>query len=207
MWTAYVLKVTPPSAPSNAIDHSTTSQTITTSYFHSTRASTPRMTVIVGSPSPIPPPFADLAALHALPISERPRRTWAQFWNALAFGVVFNLGCVLINVSQFVLLLPLRVLHFFAFGRRLYDAGIRRSKGAFGTLLGEVLYSNATLSSPPGSPILEAPRGSLGLFPDAMSLTSYLYRVYSDDVLVVCTHEPCDHVRNQRAGAIYPRRV
>ncbi|KAF9650669.1 acyltransferase-domain-containing protein [Thelephora ganbajun] len=92
------------------------------------------MTVIIESPSPTPPP-SNLANLHALPISARPRRTWTQSLNAVAFGVVFNLGCVLINVAQFVLLLPLRVLHLVPFGRRLYDAGIRRSKGAFGTLL------------------------------------------------------------------------
>ena len=95
------------------------------------------MTVFVESSSPIPPPPSDLAALHAVPISERPRKTWAQFANAVAFGTVFNLGCVLINVAQFVLLLPLRVVPF---GRRLYDGGIRRSKGAFGTLLGEIYF-------------------------------------------------------------------
>lgn len=99
------------------------------------------MTVLTRSPSPLPPPSSDLANLHRLPISERPRRNWAQFLNAVAFGVVFNLGCVLVNVSQFVFLLPLRVLHLFPFGRRLYDGGIRRSKGAFGMLLGEVYRS------------------------------------------------------------------
>jgi hypothetical protein len=97
------------------------------------------MTVIAESPSPIPPPVSNLATLHNLPISERPRKTWAQFSNAVAFGVVFILGCVLINVAQFVLLLPLKMLPF---GRGLYDAGIRRSKGAFGTLLGERLRFN-----------------------------------------------------------------
>ena len=97
------------------------------------------MAVFVESPSPIPPPLSDLAALHTVPISERPRVTWAQFANALAVGVVFNLGCVLVNVAQFVVLLPLKVLHLVPFGRRLYDTGIRRSKGAFGTLLGERL--------------------------------------------------------------------
>ena len=95
------------------------------------------MTVIMEGPSPSPPLFSDLVTLHTLPVSERPRRTWAQFLNAVAFGVVFLLGCVLINVAQFVLLLPLKVICFLPIGRRLYDVGIRRSKGAFGTLLGE----------------------------------------------------------------------
>lgn len=107
------------------------------------------MTVIVESPSPTPPPFLGLATLHALPISERPRKTWAQFANAVAFGVLFNLGCVLTNVAQFVLLLPLKVLYLVSFGRRLYDAGIRRSKGAFGTLLGETYFPDALPFFPP----------------------------------------------------------
>jgi len=78
---------------------------------------------------------------------------------------VFNLGCVLINAAQFVLLLPLRVLHLLPFGRRLYDAGIRRSKGAFGTLLGEV-YGSAR--SPPPSPEVGHRRGVPGAtFQDA----------------------------------------
>ena len=95
------------------------------------------MTVIIKSPSPTPPPFSDVATLHVLPISERPKRTWAQFLNSVAFVVIFNLGCILINTAQFVLLLPLRFFHLVPLGRRLYDTGIRRSKGAFGTLLGE----------------------------------------------------------------------
>ena len=107
------------------------------------------MTFITESPSPVPSLTSNLATLHAIPISERPRRTWTQFSNAVAFSVVFNLGCVLLNVAYFVLLLPLRVLYLLPFGRRLYDTGIRRSKGAFGTLLGEV-YDPAR--SPPPSP-------------------------------------------------------
>ena len=108
------------------------------------------MTVTLESPSPTPSHPLNLAALHALPITERPQKTWAQFANGVAFGVVFNLGCVLINVAQFVLLLPLRVLYLLPFGRRLYDAGIRRSKGAFGTLLGEILrFHIPSRSSPP----------------------------------------------------------
>lgn len=95
------------------------------------------MTVIVESPSPTSRVFSDLSTLHALPISERPGKTWAQSLNAVAFGVVFHLGCTLINVAQFVLLLPLRAFCLVPFARRLYDTGIRRSKGAFGTLLGE----------------------------------------------------------------------
>lgn len=105
------------------------------------------MTVIIESPSPTLLRSSNLAPLHALPISERPGKTWAQFLNAVAFGVLFNLGCTLINVAQFLLLLPLRVLPV---GRGLYDTGIRRSKGAFGTLLGESCMV-------PASPALATP--------------------------------------------------
>ena len=100
------------------------------------------MTVIVESPSPVPSPPPNLATLHALPISERPRKIQAQFPNAVAFGILFYLGCALINAAPFVLLLSLRVLHLVPFWRRLYDAGIRRPKGAFGTLLGGRLWFN-----------------------------------------------------------------
>ena len=123
-----------------------------------------RMTAMVETPSPTPPPLSDLATLHALPISERPRKTWAQFSNGVAFGFVFNLGCVLINVAQFLLLLPLKALCFVPFGRRLYDVGIRRSKGAFGTLLGEgsersILPRTHTPLRPP--PLLGVPSGAV----------------------------------------------
>jgi len=118
------------------------------------------MTVFAESPSPIPPPSSSLANLHRLPISGRPRRTWAQFLNAVAFGVVFNLGCVLINVSQFLFLLPLRALHLFPFGRRLYDGGIRGSKGAFGMLLGEVYTLSVATRTVAAHPRL--PRDPLG---------------------------------------------
>lgn len=107
------------------------------------------MTVIMESPSPTPPLPSNLTPLYALPISERPSKTWAQFSNGVAFGVLFNIGCVLINVAQFVLLLPLKALHWVPFGKRLYDTGIRRSKGAFGMLLGELGGSVHPVQLPP----------------------------------------------------------
>jgi hypothetical protein len=107
------------------------------------------MAVIAESPSRASPLFSNLTSLYVLPISERPRKTWAQFLNAVAFGVLFHLGCVLINVAQFVLLLPLRPFCLVPIVRRLYDAGIRRSKGAFGTLLGEFCRSRHPVYHPP----------------------------------------------------------
>ncbi|KAH7880506.1 acyltransferase-domain-containing protein [Lentinula edodes] len=72
--------------------------------------------------------------IHSLPISQRPPTSWKQKLRALAFFFIFNLGCSMINASQFVFLLPLRLLPF-KWSRSLYDEGIRYTKGAFGCLL------------------------------------------------------------------------
>ncbi|KAA1468636.1 acyltransferase-domain-containing protein [Dentipellis sp. KUC8613] len=72
--------------------------------------------------------------LHTLEISKRPPKTWAQTLNAIAFSVVFNFGCLMVNLSQFAFLFPLRLLPF-PWAQQWYETGIRYSKGAFGTLL------------------------------------------------------------------------
>ncbi|EKM60925.1 uncharacterized protein PHACADRAFT_247149 [Phanerochaete carnosa HHB-10118-sp] len=72
--------------------------------------------------------------LHTLEISQRPRKTWAQTFNAVLFFLVFNLGCLMISGFQFACLLPLRLLPF-PEAQKWYDEGIRYSKGACGTLL------------------------------------------------------------------------
>ncbi|RPD63108.1 hypothetical protein L227DRAFT_572947 [Lentinus tigrinus ALCF2SS1-6] len=72
--------------------------------------------------------------LHALPVASRPRRTWVQKANAILFLVVFLFACLMINGSQFVLLLPLKLVPFRR-ARKLYYEGIRYTKGAFGALL------------------------------------------------------------------------
>ena len=77
-------------------------------------------------------------SIHATQIPDRPPRTWAQTAQAIAYFIVFNLGCLMINTSQFIVLLPLRCLPL-ALARSLYHAGIRLSKGAFGTLLSKSL--------------------------------------------------------------------
>lgn len=74
-----------------------------------------------------PPP------LHTLLINERPPRTRVRTFVGLVFCVVFNLACLTINCSQFIFLLPLRILPF-SEPRKLYYAGIRYTKGAFGCL-------------------------------------------------------------------------
>ncbi|TFK40968.1 acyltransferase-domain-containing protein [Crucibulum laeve] len=75
-----------------------------------------------------------MQSLHTLPISERPRPRWLTTIKAILFAILFNFGCLMINVSQFIFLLPLRALPL-RWSRRLYYKGIRYTKGAFGCLL------------------------------------------------------------------------
>ena len=76
-----------------------------------------------------------LPPLHGIQIASRPRRTWRQTLHGLLFLLVFTLACLMINGSQFVVILPLRLLPFRR-ARKLYYEGIRYTKGAFGALLG-----------------------------------------------------------------------
>ncbi|KAI0639245.1 acyltransferase-domain-containing protein [Trametes polyzona] len=80
------------------------------------------------------PAPAARAELYTVPISARPRRTWAQTAHAALCLAVFLFGCLMINGSQFAVLLPLRLLPLRA-ARKTYYEGIRYSKGAFGALL------------------------------------------------------------------------
>ncbi|KIK71227.1 hypothetical protein GYMLUDRAFT_33364 [Collybiopsis luxurians FD-317 M1] len=73
-------------------------------------------------------------SLHSLPISERPSTSFTQKLRALAFVLVFDVGCLMINASQFIFLLPLRLLPF-KWSRALYEEGIRHTKGSFACLL------------------------------------------------------------------------
>ena len=74
--------------------------------------------------------------LYELEISQRPPRTWGQILHTLLFTIVFDLGCIMINAFQFTFLLPLKLLPF-APAQRVYEEGIRYSKGSFGTLIGK----------------------------------------------------------------------
>ncbi|KAJ3499649.1 hypothetical protein NLJ89_g10079 [Agrocybe chaxingu] len=71
--------------------------------------------------------------LYAIPINKRPPRTWDTILKAALFGILFSWACLMMNVTQFVFMLPLRVLPF-RWSRKLYYAGIRYTKGAFGAL-------------------------------------------------------------------------
>ena len=76
----------------------------------------------------------DSKSIHSIEIANRPPRAWAQTVHAMIYFIVFNLGCLMINASQFVFLLPLRFLPLRS-AKSLYGTGIRLSKGAFGALL------------------------------------------------------------------------
>jgi len=80
----------------------------------------------------------DTKGIHATEIQDRPPRTWRQIARAVVYFFVFNLACSAMNASQFVLFLPLRFLPFVP-AKSLYNAGIRFSEGAFGTLLSKCL--------------------------------------------------------------------
>ncbi|TFK76908.1 hypothetical protein BDN72DRAFT_830079 [Pluteus cervinus] len=71
---------------------------------------------------------------YAIPIPERPPTSWTQKFKALLFVIVFDFGLLWVNGSQFVFLLPLRFVPI-PWAKRLYDDGIRMTKGWFGCLL------------------------------------------------------------------------
>lgn len=79
--------------------------------------------------------MAAVQELHTLPISSRPWRTWVQLVNMVLCLCTFLIGCIMINGSQFLFLLPLALLPF-PWAQRMYLEGVRYSKGAFGMLLG-----------------------------------------------------------------------
>jgi hypothetical protein len=77
----------------------------------------------------------DAKPLHAIPIAERPRKTWLQLCNAIGFTIIFNAGVLAIHSSQLLFLLPLKLIPF-GLAAEQYDEGMRYTKGAFATLLG-----------------------------------------------------------------------
>lgn len=80
----------------------------------------------------------DTISIHATEIRDRPPRSWRQIAYGILFFFVFNLGCLAINASQFLFILPLRLIPLVS-AKSLYDAGIRFSEGAFGSLLSKCL--------------------------------------------------------------------
>ncbi|KIO02297.1 hypothetical protein M404DRAFT_1002311 [Pisolithus tinctorius Marx 270] len=80
------------------------------------------------------PPMTTPRSLHQLPIHARPRRSWLQWLNVFAFLPAFLFGCFLIHAFQLLCLLPLKLVPT-QWSRKLYDEGIRHTKGCFAMLM------------------------------------------------------------------------
>ena len=79
--------------------------------------------------------------LHNLQISERPPRTWNQILRVFWVWLFFTFCCTMINGTQFMILLPLRISLRLSPSPRLsalHREGIRWTKGNFGSLLGGI---------------------------------------------------------------------
>lgn len=72
---------------------------------------------------------------YATPIGQRKSRTIGSMMRGLAFGLLFDFGCLMINGFQFLC----SPLYFLPATRGLYLAGVRYSKHAFGVLAGKLL--------------------------------------------------------------------
>lgn len=72
--------------------------------------------------------------LYAIPISARPPTPWKQTFKSIAFVILWFFASIMINGTQFVFLLPIRLLPFRS-ARSLYYEGIRWTKGCLGCLL------------------------------------------------------------------------
>ncbi|KAG1885690.1 acyltransferase-domain-containing protein [Suillus subluteus] len=75
------------------------------------------------------------ARQHELPIFARPPRTWTQAFNGVFFLTVFIPGCLMVHGFQLLFLLPLKLFYSSPRAWKLYDEGIRYTKGAFATLM------------------------------------------------------------------------
>lgn len=78
--------------------------------------------------------MASPAQLHTIPIVERPPKTWFQLIHGIICLTVYLTGCVMVNATQLVFVLPLLLIP----GKRaraLHEEGVRYTKGAFGKLI------------------------------------------------------------------------
>ncbi|KAJ3557436.1 hypothetical protein NP233_g11742 [Leucocoprinus birnbaumii] len=87
-------------------------------------------THIVGKPFRM----SNKPGLYSIPISARPPTPWKQTFKAIGFIILWMFAAIMINGSQFVFLLPIRLLPFRS-ARSLYYEGIRWTKGCLGCLL------------------------------------------------------------------------
>ena len=83
--------------------------------------------------------------LYQLPIHLRPPRIWAQTLNGLLFLLLFIPGCFMVHGFQLLVVLPLKLVPG-PTSRKLYDEGIRYTKGAFALLLSASSQNSLALS-------------------------------------------------------------
>ena len=151
------------------------------------------------------------SAQHNLPISARPRQTWSRTLQAILFFLLFNLGCIMINGSQFAFLLPLRLLPF-RWSRKLYYSGIRYTKGSFAVLQSKfqpcctvtVLNQSVVLMCQwfaPTKLVITFERDGIGKFTDE-DLRNYLQKNAKGDIIgldlpskvvVIANHQASTH--------------
>ncbi|KIK98802.1 hypothetical protein PAXRUDRAFT_823470 [Paxillus rubicundulus Ve08.2h10] len=75
-----------------------------------------------------------LTPQYQLPIYSRPPKTWTQTLNGTLFLLSFIPGCFMIHAFQLLFVLPLKLVPG-ALSKKLYDEGIRYTKGAFAALM------------------------------------------------------------------------
>ncbi|KAH8835354.1 acyltransferase-domain-containing protein [Flagelloscypha sp. PMI_526] len=71
---------------------------------------------------------------YTVPIASRTSNSWFRRVLAIAFIISFDVGCIMVNATQFMFLVPLRLLPF-PWAKSLSEEVIRYTKGAFGCLL------------------------------------------------------------------------
>lgn len=77
------------------------------------------------------------ASQYAIPINRRGPKTWFQIVHNICYLVVFLFGCFMINGTQLLFLLPLRLVPN-AQAREIYEMGVRYTKGSFALLMSEL---------------------------------------------------------------------
>lgn len=80
---------------------------------------------------------ASQAALCGIEISKRPPKTFTQKLLGLISLVVFLVGCISVNATQLLFVVPLALLPF-PWAKEAHESSVRYTKGAFGILISEL---------------------------------------------------------------------
>lgn len=80
---------------------------------------------------------ASQAALCGIEISKRPPKTFTQKVLGIISLVVFLFGCISVNATQLLFVVPLALLPF-PWAKEAHESGVRYTKGAFGILISQL---------------------------------------------------------------------